>query len=274
MNISIDIEKMRRKLYDRGIEFDSNFNDYYLETKHINRFLQLAEFMNAKELKLNSEILSRLYRADVVCRQEMLKVLFPIELKITTRLIYLLEGNNVNLENFWDAELWLNPKEVYLKSNSYKKWLIANEEFAMKSVSEVKEKWNPRNIYELLTQFSFGQIASLIKKLKPEYRIHVLELDNDNDSIGIDSIVNIRNYIAHLGILFINGPIRVSPHKNFKLSEFLEKIDKLASGNFQRDFSKSINDYAERSINKIQDHELKEDIKKMFEVIKVSLNCV
>ncbi len=84
----LNIEDIRKRLIHEGLKETENIEDFYLINKHITRHLDTLRFMKSNNLKPTSFTLSRLYRADVVIRKQIVDVLMPIELSIVTKLQY------------------------------------------------------------------------------------------------------------------------------------------------------------------------------------------
>lgn len=267
----IDEKELIKKIEYEGVKILDNFDSYYLTSKHISRHIKLCRFMASKGLEMNSEVLNRLYRIDIVCCQELLKVLIPIELKITTRLLYLMEFYNIDINDFWNNEIWSDGSGLTKRE---KKHWSGNLKFAKEVITKVQNKWNHNNIIDLVESLTFGQTAALVMVLKNSHAFFALEINDKKLISKINALVDIRNHIAHLGMLFTNEPIRISPHRSIRIGGIISDIDSLANGDFISDFKLNIDSYETRTVNKIKSEDLQGSVSKIFQEIKSVLNIV
>lgn len=266
--------ELRKELKNSGLLETKNIEDYFLITKHISSYLSFLAFMKKYGIQRSSFVLNRLYRADIVIRQEFQKVLNPIEFSITSKLLYLIEEYGYSYNTFVNTN---NELEEIIENSSLvgynKKIRYTTLEFVREFINNVGGS-HTRDMTKVIWELSFGQIAALISILPDEFSRRISGLEKEEFITALNYVVAIRNHIAHQGLILINRNIS-NKKVNIPIEEIINNIDMIAHGDFKREFGKTIIGYQQRVIKKIGREEKSEknvdNIKKMFEGINSKL---
>ena len=82
------ILKQKNKLVDKGVTFCDNKINTFFHQKHINRYLDIVEWIKENKLPMTETFLNLAYISDVCIRRIILKILKPLELEIIASLCY------------------------------------------------------------------------------------------------------------------------------------------------------------------------------------------
>ncbi|NQZ29387.1 MAG: Abi family protein [Mycoplasmatales bacterium] len=265
----LNTEKIRKRLIHEGLKETEHIQDFFLINKHVTRHLETLRFMKSNNLKLTSFALSRLYRADVVIRKQIVDVLMPIELSIVTKLQYWLSHNHVDFQAVKSASIFEDLNVI----NPRARWKARkNHEFVIESVVKISGKWNTNDMEEIVFHMTFGQVSAFIRSLPRDAVDKILKLPKGTAIDSLDYVVSIRNYIFHLGQLFIKDDLKIKPHISLKLKDLVIHINNIAYGDYNDALSKDIRRYEENimSKNNFTESEQKQ-LRELFLVINTKM---
>ncbi len=119
---------------------------------------------------------------------------------------------------------------------------------------------------------SFGQVSAFIRSLPQDTVNKILQLSKGAAIDSLDYVVSIRNYIFHLGQLFIKGDLRIKPRISLKLKDLVMHINNIAYGDYGDSLSKGIKRYEENILLKNSFSESEEkQLRELFLVINTKM---
>ena len=265
--MDIDIKDIKRKLLHEGLLEFIHINDHYLINKHISRYQNTIRFMNKNKIRLTSFALVTIYKADIVIRNEMNRVLMGIEMSVKSKLLYFLEKNKIShddivLKNAFDDIKNLKP--------TLKKERGENNKYIANKIRNLQKRWKFNSIIQTVSRLTFGDVKALITALPKNCSEFIFNNKTKKETItSLDYIVHIRNYIAHLNQIFIKNSLRIKSHIAILLNEFVIHISNVAYGDYVDKLKEFYNHYKNSVLRKSANN--KEEAEDIFVILHKKL---
>ena len=264
-----EINKIKEKFKEVG--FNGKISDdfcYYLKKKHFSRYIDLIKWLRVNEISVNEVTLNQIYRIDVVIRRMISEILKPIELEVQAHISYYLEFNNIGKKSIISGLIYENIDQ-FTNTSLYDKKIKT-----IKFVNNAFIKIDQKKIYKIICEFTFGQLSSFVSILKPTIISKIFSNKFSKDKIikTMDSIVSLRNHIAHHNLIFTTKKFLVNKFP-FTFKEIIKSLSLLVNGNYLEVLENKINKYQNNHFknNNYSNEKDFDNISKIFEKIKLYL---
>jgi len=265
--MDIDIKDIKRKLLHEGLLEFAHIKDHYLINKHILRYQNTIRFMNKNKIRSTSFALVTIYKADIVIRNEMNRVLMGIEMSVKSKLLYFLEKNNIShddivLQNAFD--------DIRNLKGALKKERGGNNDYIANKIIKLQKRWKFNSIIQTVSSLTFGDVKALISALPTNCSKFIFDNKSKEETItSLGYIVDIRNYIAHLNQIFIKNSLRIKSHIAILLNEFVTHISNVAYGDYADKLKEFFNNYKNSILGKSADN--KDEVENIFIILHKKL---
>lgn len=238
---------------------DEKYLIKYLEEKHVSRYISIIGFMKKYNLPLNDEVMFILYKADVVIRRDLARILKPIEIRIRSQICYWLEEMQYSIEDYLSGSFL--QKDVNGKNDSKK--------FMIKVFKKIYAEHNFLNEPWLIAEYlTFGQISLLLQLIDEKNSVKIFKNKKITMIEWIDligQIVKLRNQIAHHSIILSISNV----DEKQSIKEFIIALSRVTRDDYIEKFENFILKYKESVSKKVGLYKQvsEEDINLIFKTI-------
>lgn len=251
--------EIRDIFFSEGVhKFDEPTFFEYFEKKHYERFIPLAKWLKSKvNFKISASMISRVYRADVVLRQELQSLLWPLELTIATALSNFIENKSEKFDKNSVIDVLLDETllEPIQNLGSRKEIMtyFQTQMFVEDSIKKILKRRKPESFYAIFREMALGQKISYLRLLSESNAQEILGTSKSKYHIikFLEMVQALRNHIAHLNPLLGTKIHFEGKTQVFSIGECIVAANEIVDWELSTNLKEKIQKYFENSLKKL-----------------------